>query len=133
MGAAADDKTIASAVKQMGEIITTLIRESFADINYDRAAENLRVLREELIDLEEPGQYNGFVRDLKKKIVGFELDGDRMDMWTGRIVAGRLGLITDQESEPSNVTEDEAKEVSVSIQVRSACTELTRGNSSKSR
>lgn len=127
MGAAADDKAMASAVKQMGEIITALIRESFADINYDRAAENLRVLREELIDFEEPKRYNDFLRDLKKKIFGFELDGDRMEMWTERIIAGRLGLITNQESEPSTVTEEEAKEVRLFAQVRSACNNLTLG------
>jgi ATP-dependent DNA helicase 2 subunit 2 len=127
MGAAADDKAMASAVKQMGEIITTLIRESFADINYDRAAENLRVLREELIDFEEPKRYNDFLRDLKKKIFGSELDGDRMEMWSQRIIAGRLGLITNQESEPSTVTEEVAKEVRLFAPVRSACNNLTLG------
>jgi hypothetical protein len=110
---AADVPAIGKAARQMYEIVCTIIRESFADINYDRAAENLRVMREELLDLEEPELYNGLLRELKKKIVGGELDGDRMDMWTGKIVAGRLGLITDQEINGTDVTEADAKKVSL--------------------
>lgn len=114
LGAATDVKAIGEATKQMGDIICALIRESFADINYDRAAAGMGVMREELIGLEEPELYNSFLRDLKKKIHGKELDGDRMDMWRGKIVNGGLGLVTDQESEVSNVTELEAKKVSCS-------------------
>jgi ATP-dependent DNA helicase 2 subunit 2 len=113
LDAATNVKAIEEATKQMGDIVCNLIRESFADINYDRAAAHLGVMREELIGLEEPDLYNKFLKDLKKKIHHKELDGDRMDMWRGKIVAGGLGLITDQESEESGVTEAEAKKVSV--------------------
>jgi ATP-dependent DNA helicase 2 subunit 2 len=112
LGAATEVKAFEEATKQMGDIVCTLIRESFADINYDRAAAHLGVMREELITLEEPDLYNKFLRDLKKKIHHKELDGDRMDMWRDKIVGGGLGLITDQESEVSNVPEAEAKKVS---------------------
>lgn len=116
MLAAADEvSTIEDATKQMGEIVSRLIRDSFADINYDRAAENLRVMREELISLEEPGLYNSFLRNLKKKIDGGDLNGDRREMWQEKIVAGRLTLITERETEVSDVTEAEAKEVSCPI------------------
>lgn len=112
LDAATEVKAIEEATKQMGDVICTLIRESFADINYDRAAAHIGVMREELIALEEPDLYNKFLRDLKGKIHHKELDGDRMDMWRGKIIAGGLGLITDQESEVSSVTGAEAKKVS---------------------
>lgn len=112
MLAAADEvSTIGDATKQLGEIVCTLIRDSFADINYDRAAENMRVMREELINLEEPGFYNAFLRELKAKIDGGDLNGDRREMWRERIIPGHLNLITERESEASDVTEAEAKKV----------------------
>lgn len=117
MLAAADEiSIIEDAAKQMGEIVSTLVRDSFADINYDRAAENMRVMREELISLEEPDLYNTFLRGLKKKMHDGELDGDRRDMWREKIVPGRLTLITERESEASGVTEAEAKKVSRPVQ-----------------
>ncbi len=112
---------IEDATKQMGDIVCALIRESFADINYDRAAAHLGVMREELISLEEPDLYNSFLRDLKKKIHHKELDGDRMDMWRGKIIAGGLGLIIDQESEVSSVTEAEAKKVRYPVMMSHEC------------
>lgn len=114
MLAAADElSTIEDATKQLGKIVASLIHDSFADINYDRAAENIRVMREELINLEEPGLYNSFLRDLRKKIDGGDLNGDRREMWRGKIIPGRLNLITQRESEASDVTDEEAKNVSV--------------------
>jgi ATP-dependent DNA helicase 2 subunit 2 len=113
LGAATEVKAIEEATKQMGEIVCNLVRESFADINYDRAAASMGVMREELIALEEPELYNKFLRDLKKKIHNKELNGDRLDVWRGKIIPGGLGLITDQESEVSSVTEAEAKKVSI--------------------
>jgi ATP-dependent DNA helicase 2 subunit 2 len=108
---------IEDATKQMGDIVCTLIKESFADINYDRAAENLRAMREELINFEEPGLYNNFLRGLKKKINSGQLDGDRREMWRDKIIAGRLNLITDRESEVSDITEEEAKKVCSSLPI----------------
>lgn len=114
MLAAADElSTIEDATKQLGKIVASLIHDSFADINYDRATENIRVMREELINLEEPGLYNSFLRDLRKKIDGGDLNGDRREMWRGKIIPGRLNLITQRESEASDVTDEEAKNVSV--------------------
>ncbi|KAB5570224.1 SPOC like C-terminal domain-containing protein [Coniochaeta sp. 2T2.1] len=108
LGHATEVKAIEDATRQMGEVVCDLIK-SFAGINYDRAAAHLAVMREELIGLEEPGLYNGFLTELKKKIFGKELDGDRKDMWREKIVAGGLGLVTDAESEVSGVSEAEAK------------------------
>ena len=113
MLAAADElSTIEHAAKQMGMVIRSIISDSFADIKYDRAAENLRVMREELINMEEPGLYNSFLRDLKKKLHAGDLNGDRREMWREKIIPGRLNLITERESEASDVTEEDAKNVS---------------------
>jgi len=92
----------------MSDIIRKLIQESFADLQYGQAAENLRVMREELIDLEVPAVYNKNLRALKKSILSGELDGDRREMWFKHVVGGRLGLITKDESEVSDITAAEA-------------------------
>lgn len=112
LATAEDDATVEKAVKQMGEIIRKLIQDSFADVFYARAAENLRVMREELIELEFPALYNKFLTALKKSILSGELNGDRREMWFKHIIGGHLSLITQDESEVSEVTEDEAKAVS---------------------
>ncbi|KAL2022329.1 hypothetical protein VTK56DRAFT_5727 [Thermocarpiscus australiensis] len=106
---AEDDATIESAAKQMGDIVRKLIHDSFADVLYARAAENLRVMREELISLEVPALYNKSLTALKKSILSGELNGDRREMWFKHIIGGHLGLITQDESEVSEVTVDEAK------------------------
>lgn len=108
-----DDATIEDAVKQMGGIVRKLITDSFADLFYSQAAENLRVMREELIGLELPGVYNKFLTSLKKSILTGELDGDRREMWFKHIIGGKLSLITSDESEVSDVTGEQAQAVSV--------------------
>ncbi|SPQ22346.1 1fe97e1b-7be3-49c1-9f4c-33232a827330 [Thermothielavioides terrestris] len=109
LATAADDATVENAAKQMGDIVRKLVRDSFADLSYARAAENLRVMREELISLEVPALYNKFLTGLKKSILSGELNGDRREMWFKHVVGGHLGLITQDESEVSEVTADEAK------------------------
>lgn len=101
---------VEDAARQMGDIVRTLIRDSTGDSGYDRAAENMRVLREGLVGYEEPGLYNAFVRDLKKRLLAGELNGDRRLMWL-KVGWERLGLITKEQSEGSDVTEQEAAEV----------------------
>ena len=113
LASAADEEEVENAVKQMGDIIRKLIRDSFADLLYSRAAENLRVLREELIGLEMPDMYNKFITALKKSLLSGELNGERKDMWRKHIVAGHLTLISKEESEVSEVTEAEADAVSL--------------------
>jgi ATP-dependent DNA helicase 2 subunit 2 len=112
LATATDDATVEKAVKQMGEIIRKLIQDSFADLLYARAAENLLVMREELISLEFPALYNKFLTALKKSLLSGELNGDRREMWFKYIVGGHLGLITQSESGASEVTEEQAKAVS---------------------
>ncbi|KAK0748664.1 SPOC like C-terminal domain-containing protein [Apiosordaria backusii] len=112
LAAAEDDETIEKAVKQMGDIIRKLIKDSFADVFYSRAAENLGVMREELLGFEMPTLYNKYLRALKKSLLSGELDGDRRGMWYKHVVGGNLGLITKEELDVSDVTEEEAKQVS---------------------
>lgn len=112
VAAASDDAAIESAVRQMGQIVRKLIQDSFADLRYPQAAENLRVMRNEMIRLEMPELYHKFLKSLKTSILSGELNGDRREMWFRHIVGGHLGLITYEECEFSSVTEAEAKEVS---------------------
>lgn len=106
-----DDKGIEEATKAMGDVVRSLIKESMGDKNYDRAIENIGVLREACIGFEVPDLYNNFLRDLKKKIFSDALGTGRKEMWGKLRLTGKLGLITKIESEVSSITEDEAKQV----------------------
>jgi ATP-dependent DNA helicase 2 subunit 2 len=110
MAVAEDMAEIEDATKQLGQIIRQFITDSFGDALYARAKENMGVMRQELINLEEPGLYNAFVRDLKKRLLSGELGGDRREMWWN-IKVSRLGLIDQGLSEVSKVTKEEADEV----------------------
>jgi ATP-dependent DNA helicase 2 subunit 2 len=105
-----DPGGIQDAAKQMSHIITSQIKYSLADSSYGRAAEGLQVMREELTALEEPGIYNDFIKELKKKIMAGELGGDRREMWW-EIRRNHLGYITNKMSELSSITDEEAKQV----------------------
>ena len=93
-------------VKQMTAIVEDHIRHSFGDSAYDRAVEELGVIRQEMVDLEEPGLYNDMLRELKKKILAEELGGNRKEMWWF-IRKSRVGLIDKKASSVSDVTEEE--------------------------
>ena len=98
-----------SAFSQLGDIIRNYIRHSVGDSGYGRAVEAIRAMREEAVDLELPGLFNGFMEKLKGEVRGGELGGDRADMWF-LIRANRLGLIQRKECGASEFGEDEAKE-----------------------
>ncbi|KAL9485004.1 hypothetical protein ACSS6W_003793 [Trichoderma asperelloides] len=110
---------IADATKQMGAIVQSLITDSFGDNKYAQAMESIGVMREELTNLEEPGQYNDFVRDLKKNLLSGTLGGDRRDFWF-KMRWAKLGLINQSQSEASTVTLEEADEVSSAAYCQSA-------------
>ncbi|THX54188.1 putative Ku family DNA helicase [Aureobasidium pullulans] len=97
------------AFQQLGKIICDFIKNSVGGSGYARALETMRVMREEASDLEIPGVYNDFVRNLKTAILKEELNGDRKDMWF-MIRANRMGLIQSKECGSSEIGEDEAKE-----------------------
>ncbi len=105
---------IKDAVKQLAVIIQSYVRHSVGDSGYGRAIEAIRVMREEMVELEEPGLFNEAVRDLKAKLLGDELGGDRREMWW-MIRVNKLGLIDKKLSPVSEVTEEEARAVSDKI------------------
>ena len=102
---------IADATKQMSRVIFSQIEHSLGDSGYGRAVEGMRVMREELTALEEPGMYNEFAKKLKQKLFAGDLGGDRREMWF-EIRKARLGLIDKKQSDLSGLTEEEAKLVS---------------------
>ncbi|KAF8418820.1 putative Ku family DNA helicase [Tirmania nivea] len=101
---------IKDTCSQMAALIKEAITTSFADMLYGKASDMMRVMREELIELDEPEVYNEFVRALKKEMLGGKLGGNRVDMWK-EVQQNRLGLLTSSESERSEVTEEMAREV----------------------
>ncbi|RFU34764.1 hypothetical protein B7463_g1513, partial [Scytalidium lignicola] len=101
--------SIQEATDQMASIIRTLVTRSLGDSGYGRAIENLRVMRDELILLEESTIYNDFIRDFKKRTTKGELGGDRRDFWWD-IRKNRLGLVDKATLEFSDVSEKEASE-----------------------
>lgn len=113
LASADEDEGIVQAVKDMGKIVQTLITESMGNSNYDRAAENIGVMREQMIGLELPGLYNDFLKELKTNIKSGALGGDRKEMWMRIRFPGKLGLITRSQSDASDVTAEEARDVSL--------------------
>ena len=103
---------IRDAAARFGSIIEEHMRTSFGDVMYPRAVEELGVLREEMVEMDEPGVWNAFVRDLKGKLLlgGEELGGDRRDMWR-EMRKSKLGLIDRKVSAVSEVGEEEAIKV----------------------
>lgn len=107
-------ETIHSAVKQLCAIVESQIKNSLSDANYNRVVEALGTMREELVDYEEPALYNEFLRSLKSKILAEELGGDRKELWW-LLRRSKVGLIDKATSDMSEVSEKEAKEVSIII------------------
>lgn len=68
-------------------------------------------MRGEMIELEEPAVYNGFIRELKRKLLAGELGGDRREMWS-EVRKNHLGLVEKRHLESSEVGEEEANKVS---------------------
>ncbi len=62
-----------------------------------------------MIEMEEPRIWNEFIRGLKGKLLGQELGGERREMWW-EVRKHKLGLIEKKTSQPSSVTEEEARE-----------------------
>ena len=94
----------------MGDVIkTAYITPSFGTSKYGQAIEAIRVMREEMCDLEEPDAYNEFLKGLKDDIFAGKLGGERTEMWF-EIRKARLGLVTGKECKGSEVDEGEGKE-----------------------
>ncbi|KAF2101399.1 putative Ku family DNA helicase [Rhizodiscina lignyota] len=107
------DTAVHSAAKDLAEQMAThiegYIKHSVGESGYGRAIEALRVMREELIDLDEPVVYNDVLRRLKGKIFDGELGGDRREMWY-KIRVNKVGIVDKRMQQFADVTEEEAKE-----------------------
>ena len=108
LDAAESEDAIRDIAKQLSSVIEGQVKDSFGDTAYGKAIEELSTMRSEMIEMEEPGAYNEFIRTLKAKLLGEELGGDRREMWY-KIRRNKLGLIEKRSSDKSNVDEDEAK------------------------
>ncbi|EWC44041.1 hypothetical protein DRE_01393 [Drechslerella stenobrocha 248] len=93
---------IESLVRQMGDIVKSIVKQSVADLQYGQALECLRVLRQECISLEIFELYDAFVKELKQFV-----DGDRRDFWS-KVRKEKLGLVLPSEDERSTVTSEES-------------------------
>jgi ATP-dependent DNA helicase 2 subunit 2 len=106
--AASDDiDAIKDAADSMATEIRSLIKSSVGDSGYGRALEALRVMRDELTELEEPEIWNTFIRSLKSDLLEGKLNGNRKDMWW-KIRGSRYGLVDRKRSFVSEITEEEA-------------------------
>ncbi|OQN97542.1 hypothetical protein B0A48_16696 [Cryoendolithus antarcticus] len=103
-----DNADIENAVKQMKTIIYDWTEASFGGSKDQQVVEGVSTMREELLDLEVPYMYNEFLRELKGKMVGEELGGDRRLLWVA-IKNARLGLVQRKEVEIEGLPEEEAK------------------------
>lgn len=104
-----DLDTIQSAANEMDKAIRRYISDSFGESKYGQALEAMRVLRDELIEMEEPEMYNALLRKLKEDLLVDKLNGDRREMWW-LIRSNKYGLIDQKRSMMSDVTEEEAEE-----------------------
>lgn len=107
---AESDNAIENAVNQMSDIIRDLIKGSTGDNDFNRAQENITVLREEMIDYEFPALYNNFLKDLRKRLMKGELGESRREFWVN-LKRARLGLVDNTTLSTSDVSPEEATEV----------------------
>ncbi|KAL8822732.1 MAG: hypothetical protein Q9191_006536, partial [Dirinaria sp. TL-2023a] len=59
---------IRAAVEQLGAIAETHIADSFGDSMYARAIAEMSTMREEMVEVEEVGVWNEWLRTLKGKL-----------------------------------------------------------------
>lgn len=102
--------TVQDATKQMSDIIENQVQHSLGDANYDRVIEMLGVMRDELIDFEEPKFFNDSIRQLKEKTLQGKLGGDRSEFWWF-VRKHKIGLIDVTMSDRSDVTVEEGRKV----------------------
>lgn len=103
-------EALRDAAQQLGNIIEGRIKDSFGDIAYARALEEIKTLREEMIEMEEPVLFNNFARQLKRKLLAEELGGNRKDFWW-EYRKSKLGLIDSKAAATSDAREEDARSV----------------------
>ena len=106
-----DPNGIQDAASQLAAVIEKHIKDSFGESEYGRVLAEMGVLRSEMIEMEEPGIWNSWLKELKSKLMSGELGNGRNELWW-RIRKEGLGLVTKGESTVSVVADEEAKLVS---------------------
>jgi ATP-dependent DNA helicase 2 subunit 2 len=107
-----DMDEVKNAFKQLKFIVLDWVKHSVGESKYGQATEAIGAMREEAIELEEPEFYNDFLRELKQKIFGMELGGDRAAMWYDLRKNG-MRVIAKEDSSVSEVTTEESKKFMV--------------------
>lgn len=111
IAAAEDNNAEGEAMKQMGDIVQAVIKDSsMGDTGYDIAVRYIGEMKRIAVELEIPEFYNDFAQDLKKKLANSELGTDRQDFWL-KFRRSDLGLITTEQTSFSKISEEEAKQV----------------------
>ena len=104
-----DIDAVRDACQQLQEIIHTLIKTSVGTMKNKQSLELIRIMREECYDKGVEEIFNDFIRDLKTKLLGGELNGDRTDMWFD-IRRDKQGLILKTDDNPGGVSKEEVDE-----------------------
>jgi len=103
---AGDVGRIREARRQLSKIIDDLV-DGGDETSVGKVIEMLRIMRREMIEIEEPEEYNSYVKQLKTKLESRR--GPTREVWY-KMKVNRLGLI-DKSCEGSKVTPQEAQEV----------------------
>jgi ATP-dependent DNA helicase 2 subunit 2 len=104
-----DIDAVRDACQQLQEIIHTLIKTSVGTMKNKQSLELIRIMREECYDKGVEEIFNDFIRDLKAKLLGGELNGDRTDMWFD-IRRDKQGLILKTDDNPGGASKEEVDE-----------------------
>ncbi|EFC39669.1 Ku70/Ku80 beta-barrel domain-containing protein [Naegleria gruberi] len=100
-----DVDMVDKAIQEMQVVIFKLVNDSIEDQYYEKVLACIKTLREGCIREAEPNQFNNFLKKLKQSYS----KGKREDFWCSFIVQNNISLITQDECDESEVTEDEAK------------------------
>ncbi|KAK3636948.1 ATP-dependent DNA helicase yku80 [Elasticomyces elasticus] len=94
------------ACKQLKDIIYDWVKHSVGKVNYAKSVEAIRVMREEMNEIDLPGYYNEIMWELRTKLLAGELGENRGEMWY-QIRVNKLGLLKASEAD-GGVSDEEA-------------------------
>ncbi|KAK5683781.1 ATP-dependent DNA helicase yku80 [Elasticomyces elasticus] len=94
------------ACKQLKDIIYDWVKHSVGKVNYAKSVEAIRVMREEMNEIDLPDYYNEIMWELRTKLLAGELGENRGEMWY-QIRVNKLGLLKASEAE-GGVSDEEA-------------------------
>ncbi|KAF2209263.1 hypothetical protein CERZMDRAFT_113966 [Cercospora zeae-maydis SCOH1-5] len=98
------------ACKQLKFIIHDWIKHSVGNSAYGRAVEAIGAMRKACEDMEHPGPFHSFLAELKQKLLGGELGGDRKDMWF-RVRQNKMRPLLKTECQGSDFTEEMSRKL----------------------